>query len=123
MGYEVRLIAGRTSSITMFSDKTSPVWLQVSMEIELNKIPYLRKELENLVSEDVYIYASDGDTQIEEDKYGEKLKAYPVDLIVKALRIVQEDAGYEYLYHAINCLDSLRSLNKYNQIKVIPFGR
>lgn len=122
MGYEVRLIAGRVSSVKLFKDKYEPIWLESLLEIELNKLLAICGELEKFKSQDVYIYESDGDTRITEDRYGSQLKAYALEDIIQIFNHYVNEFEYVYLKHAITCLRSLRDLNRNVDIKVIPFG-
>lgn len=123
MGYEVRLIAGRTSSITLSHDKVEPKWLRSLLEIELNKMLGITSELEKFESEEVYIYRlDDGDTEVTEDRYGTTLKAYKLEDIIQILQYYVNHFEYLYLNHAITCLRSIRDLYSSVDIKVIPFG-
>ncbi len=85
MGYEVKLYLGEARS---FSDESTK-WFQTVATVDLAK-PYgdlaAFAETKTKEGEKVYIYASDGNTQMTEDCYGMELIAVPAEQVLKLMQ-------------------------------------
>lgn len=67
-----------------------------------------------------YIYADDGNTEIEEDRYGSPLTVAEIDDVIKCLKAVVKEDGY---WRAKVAIDFLKSIKKENpNCKVYHFG-
>jgi hypothetical protein len=57
----------------------------------------------------VFIFGSDGDTKIEEDRYGASLKAIPIEHILENLKKMNEHVKYT---RSVWAYDMLKSMSK-----------
>lgn len=84
MGYEVTVFIGQLHTSPGLTDDAGRAWLQVFGVVETCKsggdLPdLLRRKLKKLAyPANIFAPAGDGDTQINEDRYGEALVAYPI---------------------------------------------
>ena len=93
MGYEIKAYVGHTGNY----ESEKPKWFDVVAEMSLSKIGSKSELMKLIVSEkerlkeddarDVYFYASDGNTKIVKDKYGEKLFTIPLEKVLEAVCI------------------------------------
>jgi hypothetical protein len=113
MGYETTLLIGRDTKTTFIS-KESAVYFQVYAHVDMGKLgnsklldlPWINKTPEDIFW---YWYAptGDGDTQIEEDRYGEKPRPMPIATVIQALKEDIKNDDYERLKWALALLESM----------------
>lgn len=112
MGYESRLFVVK---------KYGTGWAEVMGMINMCKVYPMSDVMRRYPKTECYIYMSDGQTKIEEDMYGEKLKEIPLDEAIMIVERAQnKDPGY--VRYEI-CLDMLRAFQKYSgDLVVLHFG-
>ena len=130
MGYETVLAVG-TIHDGFFATKEneSKNWFQVMAMVDLCKAGY-DSELHKLIpkksevdpAQAVYLYApmGDGDTEVTEDRYGDKLHPVPLELVLAALRKDNERENYRRFTWAIGLLESMVSTTE--DLYVILYG-
>ena len=129
MGYELKLIIGKTSSVTWTKLPTgTETWFQDMARLNLCKIG--AGALSHLVTatqkgskcpkHTLYFYSDDGNTQITEDKYGAPFKAVPVKRVLDAIKIDQKKDKYRRFTWAIALLKSM--VKDPDGLEVIFFG-
>lgn len=110
MGYEVRIYVGE---LTKQSHGDSGRWLQVWSMLDLCKPGYqsatYRLSIQD-IGEPVYIFASDGNTEITKDCYAKRLKAIPLDDV---LRAIEEDCANDLYRRFKVAADLLRSIKQH----------
>jgi hypothetical protein len=128
MGYEVRLIVGQVCEW----DKRQPQSFITMAEIDLCK-PGDCHMLNLLVPghnfPHVAVFGSDGDTQISQDRYGDKLYAIPIETFLPALakdftksKDEYGGVGYRRFLWAYRLLSSMKRHGKHDKIHVVMFG-
>jgi hypothetical protein len=100
MGYEVVVYFGQVAEF--LSDDGGDKYFMELGRVNIHKVPYPARTAPEWYSKrddavQVYIYGSDGDTEITEDMYGDKLWAIPLDVAIEALR---EDIGRGTHWHS-----------------------
>lgn len=75
---------------------------------------------------DCYIYADDGNTQIEEDKYGEPLREASIEEVVKAFeKIIEQGSEYRRLFPTLAALSTFEeqvNTGVWNNLVVLHYG-
>ena len=91
MGYESKLYVVKESDLKIPSDN-GKVWAQVVGMIDLcvcySIVDVFTREANG------YIYADDGNTRIEEDKYGSPLGVANLDEVIEKLKEIVKDTDY-----------------------------
>lgn len=94
-------------------------WFQVMATLDLCKLGGQMDALRKLISEShktgkeqanryfYYYYADDGNTRIEEDRYGDKLWPVPVKEVLEAMKQSEDAKTYRRLIWAIALLESM----------------
>lgn len=122
MGYETKLIIGRKTNMEGYKNKDAKFVIVVA-EIDLCKSvfggTYIDKEQD---TEKVYIYASDGDTEIVEDRYGDRLFAVNPKKVLKMMQDANKPEKYRRYNAAIPLLKSLIKDFKNEDLTCILFG-
>ena len=108
MGYESKLYIVQESNFLIPSDN-GKVWAEVIGMIDMCKCYKLTEVFTTKANG--YIYADDGNTQIEEDRYGEPLAVAEIDDVIKCLKAVVKEDGY---WRAKVAIDFLKSIKKEN---------
>jgi len=85
MGYETKVYIGTASD---FMSENGKRYFMTSAMVDLCKVDYLgynptEREAKGIP---IFMYGSDGDTKILEDKYGEKLYALPIAEFLERLQ-------------------------------------
>lgn len=124
MGYEIKIYVGEVPSF----EKNEPKWFNVIGMVDICKPGYESQIYKLAVDKEswtfqqkVYFYGSDGNTQINKDKYGEELKTFPIDIVIAAL---EKDikANYRRFNIALDFLKSIKENWKDQEVSVILFG-
>lgn len=120
-GYETRLIIGTLDNAI---EVENPKFVSVIAEIDLCNTDvffdtYLDKERD---TERVFIYASDDETHITQDKYGSPLLAVPPKEVLKLMVAANKEHPYRRYQAAIPMLESLIETFKYENLTCILFG-
>ncbi len=93
MGYESRFYVVEKSLV---SDPDDGRWAEVVAEYNLAKCYEVSDKIRNYPITDCYIYATDGNTRIKEDCYGEPLREIPLtDLIQIVTDAMNKDTDPE----------------------------
>lgn len=117
MGYESKLYVVQESNFLIPSDN-GKVWAEVIGMIDMCKCNKLKEAF--TTEANGYIYADDGNTRIEEDRYGKPLTVAEIDDVIKCLKVVVKEDGY---WRAKIAIDFLKSIKKENpNCKVYHFG-
>lgn len=98
MGYETRLYIGEVRP----DPRNQPNWFQVFAMVDLCKAGTLTPEnKDNTIP--VYFFAEDGNTKITQDRYGEPLIAYPIEVVKEKLKtkINENYARYSWAYETL----------------------
>lgn len=122
MGYETKLIIGRKTNLEGFKNKDAKFVIEVA-SINLCKSDFpdtqLNKEED---TELVYIYSSDGDTKIIEDRYGRRLYAIEPNKVLKFMQNANKTAKHRRYNAAIALLKSLIKDFKDEHLTCILYG-
>ena len=94
MGYESKIIIVRKGHLT---NEDGMRYATKLAEFDLGKVYGLSDHIRNRPNTDCYYYADDGNTQITEDRYGERLKEIAVNDLAKMVETAMEYDDY-YLY-------------------------
>ena len=115
MGYEIRLYIGRTDGKPSSMDNGHS-WLQVYAMVDLCKPGYdsaiyllNRGKVGEPTEPLVFFYAEDGNTSVQEDRYGTKLRAYPIAAVLDA---IQSDAQRDQYRRFDWALATLKAIHK-----------
>jgi len=100
MGYDLRLHVGELLPMhTEIGSEDSPMWMKELARIELgNPSDVVIKKLTSLMKKCPYcfFYADDGDTQVIEDKYSDRMKAIPANKVLEILKKNNPDNYHRY---------------------------
>lgn len=117
MGYESKLYIVEEANFKIPSDN-GKVWAEVIGVINMCNCYKLTEVFTTETNS--YIYADDGNTRIEKDKYGKPLTVAEIDDVIKCLKTVVKEDGY---WRAKIAIDFLKSIKKENpNCKVYHFG-
>lgn len=117
MGYESRLYVVEESKF-LFPSDDGKVWAEVIAKIEMGVCWPLSDVFKSEAKG--YIYADDGNTRIDEDKYGKPLTVAEIDDVIKCLKKIVKEDGY---WRAKIAIDFLKSIKKENpNCKVYHYG-
>lgn len=117
MGYESRLYVVEENNFLIPSDN-GKVWAQVVAVINMCVCYPLRNVFKTEANG--YIYADDGNTRIDEDKYGKPLTVAEIDDVIECLKKIVKEDGY---WRAKITIDFLKSIKKENpNCKVYHYG-
>ena len=122
MGYESKLFIVRKTSL--YDRKSDKVWAEVIASFDMCKYPPLADLMRRKPVTDCYIYADDGDTRIDEDRYGDELRESSITDVIKVL---EEDikCGNEYR-RIFPLLEALKVFNAENEqwgdLAVLHYG-
>jgi len=129
MGYETILAVGSMHEGYFASeDNKDKRWFQVMATVDLCKAGYdsevlklLPKKSEVDPKDEVYLYApmGDGDTNVTEDRYGDKLHPVSLEDVLAALRKDAERDTYRRFKWAIGLLESMATTDN---LHVILYG-
>lgn len=117
MGVDLTIIAGEIGNYP--EPDTGRMWCRGDLRLDLATIAY--DSAIHSITEDefqefaVYVYESDGNTRVEEDRYGASLMAVDPALVINAL---ERDAQVTQFWRIHWALDTLRSM-----VKHYPSGR
>jgi hypothetical protein len=107
MGYETKLIIGIKTNMNFIENKDAAYVIEIA-SIDLCKSDFpdtqLNKEED---TELVYIYGSNGNTEIIEDRYGSRLYAIEPKKVLKFMQNANKRAKYRRYNAAIVLLKSL----------------
>lgn len=122
MGYETKLIIGNLTDMKGMENKEC-FWVKTIAEIDLCKSvffdTYIDKELNTTK---VYIYGSDGDTEISKDRYGSHLLAIGPKYVLKMMQDAHKESKYRRYAAAIPLLKSLITSFKKENLTCILYG-
>lgn len=127
MGYEVKVLVGKSTNFLQREEKTN--WFQIMGMVDLCKpghgsgISKLCQSIElDKVAQKVYLYApmGDGDTTVEEDCYGVKLKTIPLEIVLDALYADQENDPYRRFKWAIALLEAMQ--DDLENLEIVLYG-
>ena len=125
MGYESRLyVIEKSNSAPLRSDDfPRPMyWGEVIAVFNLCKLEdNVSAKFRNYPSTDAYIYASDGNTHITEDLYGDPLTEIPV---TEAIRILEEAAARDNYRRFSPCIQLLKGFDqkRWDALVVLHYG-
>lgn len=94
MGYESKIVIVRKGYHT---NEDGMRYATKLAEFDLGKVYGLSDQIHRKPTTDCYYYADDGDTQITEDRYGERLTEISVSDLAKMVETAMEESDY-YLY-------------------------
>ena len=122
MGYESRLYVVEKHK-NFYPSDNNMVWGEVVAVFDLCKCYPVSDELCKYPNTNAYIYADDGNTEILEDKYGEKLKEIPVKDTIKIIKKAMKNDNYSYRRYK-PCLKLLEGFNldEWNDLVVLHYG-
>ena len=122
MGYETKLIIGIKTDMKGFINKDANFVIEVA-SIDLSKSHFpdtqLNKEED---TELVYIYGSDGNTEIVEDRYGSRLYAIEPNKVLKFMQEHNKKEKYRRYTAAIALLKSLIKDFREGELTCILYG-
>ena len=104
MGYESRLYIVEESNFKIPCDN-GKTWAEVIGMVDLC-VCYPIKDVFTKVANG-YIYADDGNTRIEEDKYGEPLSVASLKDVIKKLKEIIKETDYRRAKVALGFLESV----------------
>lgn len=124
MGYEVKVYVGRVSVSTTRDEQRR--WFNTWAMIDICKPGYdseiYKLSADHDIGEPIYIYGSDGDTEIVEDCYGKRLRAFPLDVALTALETDNGSTRYRRFQIAVDLLRSVKANAGDEQLSVFLFG-
>lgn len=87
MGYEITVFIGRVHDTQPGLTEKDSVWFQIAASVETSKAGGFLADLRTKNDPFVYLYAiaGDGDTEVTEDRYGERLVAVPIAKVLPML--------------------------------------
>lgn len=114
MGYEMRLYIGRTNGKPSSLDN-GHAWLDVYAMVDLCKPGYdtsiyemtgrgAKKERSEPL---VYFFAEDGNTSVQEDRYGDKIQAIPIHKVIEAIQKDAKRSTYRRFHWALTMLEAI----------------
>jgi len=116
MGYESKLYVVDKHH-WKWSDES---WGEVIASFDLCKVPGLN--FSKYPATDCYIYADDGNTEIREDRYGDRLKEIPVeDAIDMIEKEIETNKDYRRYQPCLNLLKGF-DLNRWEDLVVLHYG-
>ncbi len=122
MGYETKLIIGKLTDMKGVKNKDCFYVIPIA-EIDLCKSvfygTYIDKEINTIK---VYIYGSDGNTEISKDKYGSQLVANNPKQVLKLMQDANKESKYRRYSAAIPMLKSLIKDFKKENLTCILYG-
>lgn len=122
MGYETKLFIGRKTDMKGFKNKDANFVIEVA-SIDLSKSHFpdtqLNKEED---TELVFIYGSDGNTEIVEDRYGSRLYAVNPKKVLNFMQEHNKKERYRRYTAAIALLKSLIKDFRYEELTCILYG-
>ena len=127
MGYETTLLVGQQTNQTYYDTEKKELskdyfWFQVYASIDLCKAGnYKDLEPEHKTPSYFYAPAGDGDDQIIEDRYGDKLISTPIEFLINRISEQAEKEEYRRFKWALGMLESMRDNSK-EQLTVLIFG-
>lgn len=122
MGYETKLIIGRKTNMEGYQNKDANFVIEIA-SIDLCKSDFYDTQLNKEEdTELVYIYGSDGNTEIVEDRYGKRLYAIEPKKVLKFMQNANKTAKYRRYNAAIPLLKSLIKDFKDEELTCILYG-
>lgn len=110
MGYEVRMYVGRVSQNLTRDEQRR--WFNTWAMIDVCNPGYdsetYKLSADRDIGDPIYIYGTDGNTEIVEDCYGKQLKAIPLDEVLAALEADNGSTRYRRFAIAVDLLRSLK---------------
>lgn len=120
MGYESRLYVVKKSHFIKGFDNRDKTYAEVIAMFDLSKVYAVSDRMRRYKDTDAYIYASDGNTEIIEDFYGEPLKEIPIK---DAVKIIKEASNTDDYWRYEPCIALLEALaNKSDELVVLHYG-
>ncbi len=114
MGYEIQMLVGRVheNQKGYSPDTKDKCWFNVFANVDLCKPgngTAIMKLKDAAKADPIYTYAimGDGDTEVVEDKYGDKIKPIPIQDVLEALYIDQRNDHYRRFSWAIALLEKM----------------
>jgi hypothetical protein len=107
MGYEVKMYVGSVSNHSKREDKN---WFQEFAMLEMCKIDRMPHHLLEKGTP-IFFYGTDGNTEITEDCYGDKLLAVPIDLVRDYFKKLAKDDYLRYFW-AYTLLNTMTTKSK-----------
>lgn len=122
MGYESRIYVITKTRVNGF--KTEKKYAQIIAMFDMGKFPALADIMINQPETDSFIYADDGNTQILEDKYGDKLTEATPQIVVDVLeKQLNNGDTYRRIYPLLATLKAVIEHQKnFPDIAVLHYG-
>ena len=105
MSYESRLYVVRECNFSFLSDN-GKVWAEVVGMIDLSKCYGIKEVF--MKEANAYIYAEDGNTRIEKDRYDEPLTVAELDEVIKCLKKIIKETDYHRAKVALQFLKAVQ---------------
>lgn len=103
MGYESKLYIVEETDVPYYNDK---VWARVIGMADLCVCYSITDVFTNIANG--YIYADDGNTIIEEDKYGSPLRVASLEDVIEKLKEIVENEDYRRAKIALGFLEAVQ---------------
>lgn len=122
MGYESRLYVVEKSMLT--PDKDGKRYANVIAMFDMCKFYELSDILREQKETDCYIFADDGNTEILEDRYDQKLTEASIPFVISILeKILKSGEGYRRIYPLLNALKAFNEQkDKWGELAVLHYG-
>lgn len=122
MGYETKLIIGKLTDLKGYENKDCD-YVSIIAEIDLCKScfydTWLNKETD---THKVFIYGTDGDTEISKDRYGNQLFSIDPSKVLDMMEAANKKEKYRRYMAAIPLLKSLIKTFKGENLTCILYG-
>jgi hypothetical protein len=113
MGYEIKLIIGLPSNMTMDDSHPDVFWLNTSAELDLCK-PGYSSEIYKMAGREkprtgtkMFFYQHDGNTMVHKDRYDDDLVAIPIFHVLQAVKNDSEKDTYHRFKWAVALLEAI----------------
>ena len=122
MGYESKLYVVEKSNLT--PDKDGKRYADVIAMFNMRKFYELSDILREQKETDCYIFADDGNTEILEDRYDQKLTEASIPFVISILeKILKSGETYRRIYPLLNALKAFNEQkDKWGELAVLHYG-
>ena len=120
MGYESRFyVVNKTTQKSLDRKK---YWAEVIAMFDLCKVPRVYERICEYPKTDVYIYADDRNTEINEDAYGADMIEIPIaDMVDIMDKVIHNEDYYRRYYPFLGLLKGFNP-NEWNDLVVLHYG-
>ena len=120
MGYESKFYIVNKTTLKSLDGKK--YWAEVLAMFDLCKVPVVYDQICKYPKTNVYIYADDGNTEINEDAYGDDMIEIPIaDMVDIMDKVIHNEDYYRRYYPFLGLLKGFNP-NEWNDLVVLHYG-